>query len=190
MRLFVSVGTPTQPFDRMLRMVANAVGSDDAWSGTCQHGPSAVRIGALRHCDYLSRKEFESEVREADVVVLQAGVGAIASALDAGHRPIVVARLGQLGEHANDHQLQILTALAREGRIIPVATDREMRSALDGFRSGQVRRGTPDASQKSGIAHIERVLAGSLEGSGKGAGNWLLRLLAVPVGSVDRLRLK
>jgi UDP-N-acetylglucosamine transferase subunit ALG13 len=59
-------------------------------------------------------------MRAADVVVVHAGVASIVDAVRAGHRPIVVARRKHLGEHVDDHQLQIVAALERLGMVTPL----------------------------------------------------------------------
>jgi len=56
-------------------------------------------------------------MRAADVVVTHAGVATIVDAVRAGHRPIVVARRHHLGEHVDDHQLQIVAALEELGMV-------------------------------------------------------------------------
>jgi UDP-N-acetylglucosamine transferase subunit ALG13 len=48
----------------------------------------------------------------ADVVVAHSGVGSALTALKSGHRPILVPRRQSFGEHVDDHQIQIGTALA------------------------------------------------------------------------------
>ena len=51
-------------------------------------------------------------------------------ALRAGHRPIVMPRLGHLGEHVDDHQLQLWQALADLDLIAPIGEGRQLDSAV------------------------------------------------------------
>lgn len=66
---------------------------------------------------WLSPVEMSALLRAADLVVTHAGVASIVDAVRAGHRPIVVPRRQHLGEHVDDHQLQIVTALEDIGIV-------------------------------------------------------------------------
>lgn len=121
MKIFVTVGTALQPFDRLLRAVDEALRClGRPYGGLCQHGPSLVRPVGLRAVFRLCDEEFRRALREADVVICHAGVGTLASAIRAGHRPLVMARLADKGEIVNDHQLEILRLLAVRGLVTPV----------------------------------------------------------------------
>jgi UDP-N-acetylglucosamine transferase subunit ALG13 len=60
-------------------------------------------------------RELDAAMREADVVVAHAGIGSALAALDAGRCPILVPRERAHGEHVDDHQALIATALAERG---------------------------------------------------------------------------
>ena len=59
--------------------------------------------------------ELDAAMRAADVVVAHAGIGSALSALDAGRCPILVPRERAHGEHVDDHQALIATALDARG---------------------------------------------------------------------------
>jgi UDP-N-acetylglucosamine transferase subunit ALG13 len=59
--------------------------------------------------------ELAAAMREADVVVAHAGVGAALDAFEAGRHPILVPRRLDRGEHVDDHQRQVAEALAARG---------------------------------------------------------------------------
>ena len=119
MKLLVTVGNAFQPFDRLLRMVEGALVSfPQPIEGICQIGFSNLTPPGLRAVRRLERAEFERCVEEADVVVSHGGVGAIATAVDHGHLPIVLARRADLGEHVNDHQRDVVRELAATGRLL------------------------------------------------------------------------
>ncbi len=44
--------------------------------------------------------------------------------------PVVMPRRKQYGEHINDHQVQLVRALADEGKLIPVHSSDELESAV------------------------------------------------------------
>lgn len=120
--LFATVGA-TLPFDRLVDYVAMAR----------QHGALPadvlVQVGEGGRCpDGLSCLETLdfATVRDtldvADIVVCHGGTGSLVTALRAGCRVIAVPRLFALGEHYDDHQLEITRAFADRG-LIQVATD-------------------------------------------------------------------
>jgi UDP-N-acetylglucosamine transferase subunit ALG13 len=136
----VTVGNAQQPFDRLLDMV-NRVLADhpEAIDGVCQIGPSRVEPKRLRVVRYLDRAEFDREIGEADVVVCHGGVGSLAIAIAHGHMPIALARRGVLGEHVNDHQLEVIAHLAATGRLLDATqgiTRGMLAHARDARRSG------------------------------------------------------
>jgi UDP-N-acetylglucosamine transferase subunit ALG13 len=112
--IFATVGTHHQPFDRLVQALAG-LGRDDLviQYGHSQPPPTA---GAA----FMSFAEVEQHMRAADAVVTHAGVGSILLARRCGHIPIVVARQSRYGEHVDDHQLQLTTALAPRGQVVVV----------------------------------------------------------------------
>jgi UDP-N-acetylglucosamine transferase subunit ALG13 len=149
-RLFVTVGNPLQPFDRMLRAVdAALMRHPGAFDGTCQHGTSTVRPHGLRAVASLPREAFEAEMMRADVVVMHAGVGSVHTALRQGHTPIVFARRKARGEHVDDHQEQLLAKFSRDGLALAADGEDALASRLDAFLRGEQRRGEGTAHKAS-----------------------------------------
>jgi UDP-N-acetylglucosamine transferase subunit ALG13 len=117
--IVVTVGTHGQPFDRLLRAAAELGGDEPL---LVQYGSSAVPHGRGRWIDFMSFDELFAQAREASVFVCHAGVGSIVLARRLGHRPIVVPRRPELGEHVDDHQLALARRLGRAG-IVTVLDD-------------------------------------------------------------------
>ena len=67
--------------------------------------------------------DLNEAMREADVVVAHAGVGAALAAFEAGKCPVLVPRRHALGEHVDDHQTQIATELGDRGLSVSVEAD-------------------------------------------------------------------
>jgi UDP-N-acetylglucosamine transferase subunit ALG13 len=117
--IFATVGTHHQPFDRFVR-VALAIARDEQL--VIQHGHTArVPAGpSVQWHQWLAPEDMAALMRAADVVITHAGVASIVDAVRAGHRPIVVPRRQHLGEHVDDHQLQIVRALEEQGIVTQV----------------------------------------------------------------------
>jgi UDP-N-acetylglucosamine--N-acetylmuramyl-(pentapeptide) pyrophosphoryl-undecaprenol N-acetylglucosamine transferase len=114
--IFATVGTHHQPFDRLVRIALALAGDAQL---VVQHGHTGrVAAGpAVQWHLWLSPAEMTALMRAADVVITHAGVASIVDAVRAGHRPIVVPRRQHLGEHVDDHQLQIVAALEERGIV-------------------------------------------------------------------------
>jgi exopolysaccharide biosynthesis glucuronosyltransferase PssE len=117
--IFATVGTHHQPFERFVSAaLALAAGSELV----LQHGhtPRVAAGPAVRWHQWLAPDEMNDLMREAAIVITHAGVASIVDAVRSGHRPIVVARRKHLGEHVDDHQLQIVGALAALRVVTPL----------------------------------------------------------------------
>jgi UDP-N-acetylglucosamine--N-acetylmuramyl-(pentapeptide) pyrophosphoryl-undecaprenol N-acetylglucosamine transferase len=118
---FLSVGTHSQPFDRLVAMVDRA-----AEKGVLPQ-PVHAQVGVSRHLmrhgearDFITPEEMAEAVTAARFVVTHAGTGTIEMALRAGRRPLVLARKGAHAEHFNDHQQEIVDKLAALGLVVPL----------------------------------------------------------------------
>ena len=118
-------------------------------------------------------------MRAADVVVCHAGAGSILLARRCGHRPIVMARLGELGEAVDDHQLIMARRLDASGVVTLVADAAELReavaAALASRRRRRRRRRRPRASQRTSrrrsTASRRRAAAGRCAGARRARGS-------------------
>lgn len=127
--IFVTVGTHGQPFERLLAQVGRLPELDRV---VIQYGPGAPPQGVGRAAAFMPFGEIEECLAAADVVVTHAGVGSILCARRAGHVPIVVPRYHELGEHVDDHQVELTAALAGRGEVVPVWRDEELRDVVAG----------------------------------------------------------
>jgi UDP-N-acetylglucosamine transferase subunit ALG13 len=100
--IFVTVGSSSIPFDRLLRGV-DATSFDE--QVVVQHGASLIRPQRAECVDFLDYEDFVEFVDRARVVVTHAGVGSIMAALARGKRPIVVPRRSSYAEAVDDHQV-------------------------------------------------------------------------------------
>ena len=154
MRVFASVGTHPQPFDRLIReldiVAAGKRANFFAQTGSCSFAPKNFPFK-----NFLSGKEFEEKIAEADIVVSHGGAGTIINSLLQGKKLVVVPRLKRFGEHTNDHQLDLARALEREGKAISVESIADLGKAIENAVSFRPRV----ASNKQGlIVEIRKFL--------------------------------
>ncbi len=120
--ILAAVGTDPHSFDRFVQWVDSAVAELKTHCCLLQAGFSRA---AAPHCErvpFLPWGELRARLRSCDYVVCHGGTGIISSALQSGKRPIVVPRLARLSEHINDHQLDIVRALAAK-HLVHYAAD-------------------------------------------------------------------
>jgi UDP-N-acetylglucosamine transferase subunit ALG13 len=112
--IFASVGNSTQPFDRFLRMVDDAARIVKR-SALMQTGTSSYQPRHAVRVDYVGREEYDGLCRDADYLIMHAGVGSVMVAMRFGKLPIIVPRRGDLGESINSHQFELATELSKLG---------------------------------------------------------------------------
>jgi len=130
MRVFVSVGTHAQQFNRLVKE-ADAIAKEKkgmqffAQIGNCRFEPKNFAFKR-----FLNEREFEAEIKKADLVISHAGAGTIINAMLHKKKLIVVPRLKSFGEHTNDHQLDLAEALAAEKKCIAVFNLKDLSNAI------------------------------------------------------------
>lgn len=125
--IFVAVGTDPQPFDRLLKAVDELIGQKIlAGDVFCQTGYSTYRPKNAAWESFLNPIVFNQKIREADLVILHGGAGAIGTALQCHTPCIVMPRLFKFREHANDHQLELVRHLEKNGFILMADSPKEL----------------------------------------------------------------
>jgi UDP-N-acetylglucosamine transferase subunit ALG13 len=81
-----------------------------------QAGATAA-VAPTRTVEMLDAAALEDALARARVVVTHGGPGLILEARAYGHRPVVVPRRPDLGEHVDEHQLLFTARLAARGMI-------------------------------------------------------------------------
>lgn len=113
-RIVVTLGSQRgYPFDRLVERLVRVlpVGAEVTWQtgGTDPRAHGVVGRVSMPH------DELIGAIAGADLVIAHAGVGSALSALEAGRHPVLVGRRRALGEHVDDHQLQIAEELSKRG---------------------------------------------------------------------------
>jgi len=123
-RVVVTVGTATEfPFRRLVEPLAALLAPDGPLVGALgrpvqvlwQTGATPVADLGISAVPFVPAAELAAALAEADMVVCHAGSGSATSALEAGRRPLVVARRRFAGEAGDDHQAELAAELARRG---------------------------------------------------------------------------
>jgi len=129
--IFVTVGMHSQGFDRLIRKMDEIAGKIDE-EVVMQIGSTKYKPKNAKYFDFIKDfQKIQDLNREAKVVVCHGGAGTIIVALDQGTSVIAVPRLKCYGEHINDHQLELVNALANDGKIMAVYEIDKLEEALN-----------------------------------------------------------
>jgi UDP-N-acetylglucosamine transferase subunit ALG13 len=156
--IFVTVGTHHQPFQRLL----DALDALDGPELVVQHGCGKPPSQVARAEAYMSFDAMAECFREADAVITHAGVGSILCATREGHVPLVVPRRHDLGEHVDDHQVELARALEGHGNVIAAWNVDALADLLAGLPP---RR--PRASSGAIASNLSRSVRAALRGEGR-----------------------
>ncbi len=132
-RVVVMVGTERFPLDRALTDVARALPPDA--DVTWQTGHTTGHDLPGRSAAWFDGSELAAAVHAADLVVTHAGVGSVLAALRCGHHPLVFARRSSLGEHVDDHQVELARELHRRGLVTSVQPGDDLTSLIERSRA-------------------------------------------------------
>lgn len=121
-RVVVTLGTYRgYGFARLLRRLLAILPADSEvlW----QTGDTDTGSLGIEGHRAIPERDLSQAMREADVVVAHAGVGAAIAALEAGKCPVLVPRRHARGEHVDDHQIQIAAELRERSLCVSVDAD-------------------------------------------------------------------
>ncbi len=117
--ILVTLGTQDKPFTRLLdsleKQKKSGLIEDEI---IVQAGFTEYKSDVLKIKDYYSQTALDDLRQKADLIITHAGVGSILDSLKYHKKVIGVARLQKYGEHANDHQYEMLDVFSNDGYIL------------------------------------------------------------------------
>ncbi len=166
--MFVTVGNATQGFKRLLDAVDEAAGQ-----GLFGDEPIFIQTGNnpdfhASHCEqqsFLPMSQFEALLRDSSLIISHGGAGTLINILRAGRVPVVMPRRQQYAEHVDDHQVELIQALAQEGRVVPVFESADLKVGVNEARR---RNKQPRAQSNSQLVELVARAIEELSGQRKG----------------------
>jgi beta-1,4-N-acetylglucosaminyltransferase len=119
--IFVTVGTDTNSFDRLLKKIDELIEKRKikeevvAQIGHSKYEPKNAKW--FRFESYDKMKHYNKKAR---IVITHGGVGSILTALVLGKSVIAVPRMKELNEHIDNHQIELVKELVKENKVIGV----------------------------------------------------------------------
>jgi UDP-N-acetylglucosamine transferase subunit ALG13 len=122
--IFVVLGTCPFQFYRLIKAI-------DEYAKEYNKDNFFIQIGYTdylpKHCEYkrfLSRKKYNDILKETDFLIAHAGIGVVLDAAKYKKKLIVAARMPELREHSDNHQVQLERILISQNRAIKLDLDR------------------------------------------------------------------
>jgi UDP-N-acetylglucosamine transferase subunit ALG13 len=165
--IFVTVGTSTFPFDRLLRGVDELGMRDDL---VVQYGASELVPHASVARQFMSYADVLDHMRRAHAVIAHGGAGSILTALHAGKHPIVVPRRCRFSEAVDDHQLDLASRLASTGLVTLVDDVSELAAQVAAVPAAQASQSASSSLAAAISAFVESKI-GHPSGSGGNRGS-------------------
>ena len=152
--VFVTVGNATQGFQRLLKAVDDAAGQglfrDESIFMQTGNNPN-FRASHCEQQPFLPMSQFEAMLSDSSLVICHGGAGTLINVLRAGRIPLVMPRRRQYSEHVDDHQVELVQALAVDGRVVPVFEAADLKDAILEARDRNKRSGPQRNSQLVGL---------------------------------------
>jgi UDP-N-acetylglucosamine transferase subunit ALG13 len=130
--VFVTVGNAKQGFRRLLDAVDILAGAG-AFNGESVFIQSGHNSGfSPRNCEhepFIDMDTFNRLMEDASLIICHGGCTQL-QAVQLRKVPVVMPRMSKYNEHVNDHQVQLVEALASEGLIVPTYVPDELAGAI------------------------------------------------------------
>lgn len=118
MKIFVTLGSSTQNFNRLLGKIdelidENVIKDVVVQSNSTDYVPKNYKIK-----NHLNFADYEKFVKNCDILITHGGVGSIFDGLINNKKIIAFPRMSEYREAVNDHQKQIVDKFYNEGYIL------------------------------------------------------------------------
>jgi UDP-N-acetylglucosamine transferase subunit ALG13 len=150
----VIVGTGPDGFDRLIRGV-DAIAPAFEEEIRAQIGRGEYVPENVEWFRFVSEDEIHDLYRSASVVIAHAGAGTLLTALSYGKPIVVLPRTEHRGEHNDDHQMELATALRDRPGVHPISDTDELEPAI---RRAQSHDGAPVERDRSLVRFLESHL--------------------------------
>lgn len=118
--IFVTVGTSSYQFNRIL-LIIDQLCDDGIIDGDCvfaQTGACDYIPMKYKYKKFLDYNEHQDYIDKANFIISHAGTGSIISALKKNKKVIAIPRFEEYGEHADNHQIELVNAFYKRGYIL------------------------------------------------------------------------
>lgn len=152
MKIFVTLGSSTQNFNRLLNEIDNLIlnGIINVKDIVVQSNSNDYNPKNYILSKKLSLIEYKNYLKNCDVLITHGGVGSITDGLFNNKKVISFPRLNIYHEAVNDHQVQIVNKFYNEGYILTgnINDLEEMLKKVDSFKPSIYKSNNDDFNNK------------------------------------------
>jgi len=139
--IFVTVGTDTHPFNRLLEEIDILIEKGKIREKTiAQIGYSTYKPKYYKYFKFTSFKKILELNKKARIIISHAGAGSTITALEYNKPLILVPRMKKFNEHTDDHQIQIAKELEKERRAIAACNVKGLEMAIKKIRGKGIKK--------------------------------------------------
>ena len=163
--IFVMVGTEKFPFDRLFKAIDNGIKTGRIKQKVfAQTGPSAyIPLSFDYTTELLPFDELVEFIQRSDIVVAHAGVGSTLLCLSMGKIPILFPRYGRLGEHFDDHQVELARQMERESKVLCAYNEEDLLYKISSYKdlASQLKKSDSgsNSNKKDLIDYLRKIIA-------------------------------
>jgi UDP-N-acetylglucosamine transferase subunit ALG13 len=129
--IFVTVGTHTQSFNRLLEEVDRLVGEGKIREKVvAQIGHSTYEPKNIEWFRFESFRKLNRLYKNSRIIITHGGAGSILNGLGNNKIVIAVPRLKKYNEHTDDHQIDLVRQLEKKGRVVAVYDIKKLKDAV------------------------------------------------------------
>lgn len=129
--ILVTLGTQDKSFKRLLDAVQMQINKGNIKDRVVvQAGYTKFVSKDMEIFDLIGTDQFNALISECEILITHGGVGSIISGLNNHKVVIAAARLKKYEEHDNDHQLQIIEQMTKDGYILKLSNFNKLDEVL------------------------------------------------------------
>ncbi len=137
--IYVTVGTDNHDFSRLIKE-ADSVAKKTKDKIIMQIGHTKHEPKNCEWFRFTSSERIENLYKTADIIITHGGAGSIINSLKYGKIPIVIPRLKKFDEHVNDHQLDLVRALEKRGKVVAIYNIKDLENGLEKIKGFKIAK--------------------------------------------------
>ena len=156
--ILVLLGTQNNSFHRLLEEIEKNVENGKineevvVQAGYTKFEPHTQKQ-AIKVFNTIPKKELDSLIEKANIVISHGGVGSMVTANQKGKKVIAVPRYKKYHEHVNDHQVETIEIFAKKGYVMPLKDVENLGQALENIKTFE-----PNIYQKDENSNIIGII--------------------------------
>ncbi|MBU5687912.1 MAG: PssE/Cps14G family polysaccharide biosynthesis glycosyltransferase [Candidatus Aenigmatarchaeota archaeon] len=130
--IFVTVGTSKFSFNRLIKKIDELVGKGKIKEEVIiQIGHSTYIPKYTKWFRFDSYENMKELTKKCRILITHGGVGSILTGLMFKKTIIAVPRMKKFKEHIDDHQVELIKELSKDGKIIPIFDLNDIENAIN-----------------------------------------------------------